>query len=370
MGAPAGRLRRLLRWLALVGLVLGAAALLAAAAEGFTRLRNWARTGNASGQTSLYRVDPESGLRVLVPNQRFAGIEINSLGFRGPEIELPKPPGRIRIAFLGASTTYCAEVSGNAATWPQGVVDRLNAAFPQARFDYVNAAAPGYTVLTSLRNFERRVKPLEPDIVVVYHATNDLSAELRRRAVAQGLAEAEQPRRGWLESHVLLWDLAVKNWRLIAARQAAAENRGRLDLAGAPLGERFGRELSNLLHSTGHAARRSAVVSFATRLRRDQTPAEQRAAAVSALVYMPYMSLDGLIEGYAAYNGVIRAVAARHGALLVGGEDDIPGDAIHFADSVHFTDAGSARMAERVAAALAADPVVVALARAAAEAAR
>jgi lysophospholipase L1-like esterase len=71
---------------------------------------------------------------------------------------------------------------------------------------------------------------------------------------------------------------------------------------------------------------------------------------------MPFMKPESLIKAYARYNEIIREVAANTGALLIGGEDTIPGDPEHFNDTVHFKDAGSERMAERVAGALAADP--------------
>ena len=98
-----------------------------------------------------------------------------------------------------------------------------------------------------------------------------------------------------------------------------------------------------------------AVATFSARLRPEQSVEERKQAAVSALVYMPFMSLDALIAGYARYNDHIRAVVREKGALLIDGEDLIPGDAVHFADSVHFTDAGSRAMGERVADGLAAD---------------
>jgi lysophospholipase L1-like esterase len=68
---------------------------------------------------------------------------------------------------------------------------------------------------------------------------------------------------------------------------------------------------------------------------------------------MPYMSVDGLLEGFEEYNRVIREVATRRSAILVGGESEIPGDSVHFVDSVHFTEAGSRRMAARVSSVLA-----------------
>jgi hypothetical protein len=45
-------------------------------------------------------------------------------------------------------------------------------------------------------------------------------------------------------------------------------------------------------------------------------------------------------------------VARDTGVLLIEGEQEIPGDMAHFHDSVHFTDAGSAAMAQRVSRAL------------------
>jgi lysophospholipase L1-like esterase len=96
-----------------------------------------------------------------------------------------------------------------------------------------------------------------------------------------------------------------------------------------------------------------AVATFSARLRAEQTEEEQLRAAASALYYMPFMTPRGLIGAYARYNPIIREVAQATGALLIEGEFDIPGDALHFADSVHFTDAGSRAMATRVSGALA-----------------
>jgi hypothetical protein len=100
---------------------------------------------------------------------------------------------------------------------------------------------------------------------------------------------------------------------------------------------------------------RNALVvlpTFSYRLRREQSAEQQLEAAESALYYMPYMSVEGLLKGYEAYNQAIREVARDTGALLVDGELEIPGDPLHFNDSVHFTDVGSAAMAGRVSAAL------------------
>lgn len=71
---------------------------------------------------------------------------------------------------------------------------------------------------------------------------------------------------------------------------------------------------------------------------------------------MPFVTPKLLIEGHERYNQIVREVAGETGALLIEGENEIPGDPIHFTDTHHFTDAGSRKMAERVSRALIASP--------------
>jgi len=59
-----------------------------------------------------------------------------------------------------------------------------------------------------------------------------------------------------------------------------------------------------------------------------------------------------LLEAYKQYNNIITDVAHETGATLIDVETAIPGDSEHFNDSVHFTDAGSLIMANKVSEAL------------------
>lgn len=122
-------------------------------------------------------------------------------------------------------------------------------------------------------------------------------------------------------------------------------NVGRLEVDPASLGKAFRSDLTALVKAAQQHARVVAVATFSTRLRPDQSTEQQVEASASALYYMRVMTPAGLIASYARYNEIIREVAASTGALLDGNENDIPGDGTHFADSVHFTDAGSQPMA-------------------------
>jgi lysophospholipase L1-like esterase len=345
------------KWIALFAVMFVAIALLLVFAEGAIRVRQYILYGQVTSLESIYRMDEATHLRVLVPNAHKGPIHVNSLGFRGPDIPERKPANRIRIAFLGASTNFCAEVSSDEVVWTNVVVERLRQRYPGVDFDFVNAGVPGYSVESSLKSFQYFVSRLGPDLVVVYHGTNDLSYEARKLAQERGLMKS--PRvggQGWLEDHSLLWELVVKNLRLLAAQRGAESMQGRLVVDGASLGGEFRSDLGSLVdeaHKTGAAV---ALATFSTRIRAEQSVDEKKKAAVSALVYMPFMSLDGLLTGYNRYNEVIREVAKEKGAWLIAGETDIPGDAAHFVDTVHFTDAGSRAMGERVAGALIAEP--------------
>ena len=100
----------------------------------------------------------------------------NSLGFRGEEIEQPKPPGRFRVACLGGSTTYTTQVADHRLAYPHLLQEELRAA--GADVDVVNAGLAGWASWETLVNFLFRVLDLEPDLIVVYHGVNDLHNRL------------------------------------------------------------------------------------------------------------------------------------------------------------------------------------------------
>jgi lysophospholipase L1-like esterase len=326
-------------------------------AEGVMRLRAAQKYGSTETVEDLYATDPVSGLRVPIPGRHFGGrLTVNRLGFRGPEIVVPKPADTIRIAFLGASTTWCAEVSSDDKAWPTLVVEKLRLRFPTTKLDFINGGVPGYTVTSSLKNLAARIAQLQPDIVVIYHATNDMSAELRALAKAQGIIrDTRVAERSWLARYSLLWDLTEKNLRLARARQALRNETSRLSFDAMRLGEQFRHELTALVTASKARANRVAIATFSVQLRSWQDAEQKTRASASALYYMPFMTPESLISAYRRYNDIIREVAAETGVLLIEGEDAIPGDPEHFNDTVHFKDAGSEQMAERVSQALAVD---------------
>ncbi|MEZ5965120.1 MAG: GDSL-type esterase/lipase family protein [Planctomycetota bacterium] len=98
----------------------------------------------------------------------------NSLGLRGPELQVPKPPGVRRVACVGASTTYGLYTSAEEA-YPARLAALL--AGTHGPFEAMNAGVPGWVSTEWLTNFVLRVLPLEPDAVVVLEGRNEVLAQ-------------------------------------------------------------------------------------------------------------------------------------------------------------------------------------------------
>lgn len=325
-------------------------AFLTALAEGAVRIRAWVNFGNIKRIEDTYVFDETFQMRVLRPGWTNGRITVNSQGFRSPEISQPGDGGTLRIGFLGASTTYCAEVSSDSMTWPHIVVDELRARLPQVEFEYINAGVPGYSVSDSLKMLMHRVARFDPDLIVIYHATNDLSFNSFEEARTQGVVEhrAEEGL-SWLSQHSLLWYLVEKNLTIMRLQAAAAELEGKIELVPDRVASPFRSDLRELVDASDDVSPLVALLTFSTQLRPEQSAEDQKRAATTSLYYMPYMSIDDLLVAFGAYNDVIREVAEETGAMLIDRELSIPGDPANFVDSVHFTDVGSRAMAARVA---------------------
>jgi hypothetical protein len=105
-------------------------------------------------------------------------ITHNSLGFRGPEITEQKPSGVFRILCLGGSSTYGHGPTSNETTWPYRLQTHLSNVRPDLEIEVINGGCQGFTSYESLANYAFRGVVMEPDLVIVYHAINDMRGAL------------------------------------------------------------------------------------------------------------------------------------------------------------------------------------------------
>lgn len=90
-----------------------------------------------------------------------------------PDIDVDKPAGRTRIAFLGGSSTAgTGWPLSDETTWPWVTTETLRAAGKDV--DFINGAQGGYTTFESYGLLWSRLRFFKPDVVVVSHGWNDM----------------------------------------------------------------------------------------------------------------------------------------------------------------------------------------------------
>lgn len=302
------------------------------------------------GVEDFYILDTRLNLRVPRAGFRSARLNINSLGFRGAEMSPEKPAGTLRVAFLGASTTFCAEVSSDEMAWPYQVERLLRQDNPGLAVQSVNAGVPGYTLASIRRNLEVRVAPLRPDIIVIYEATNDLSSNSNLAAEAAGITVARDAvEHSWLRDNSLFAYLVHKNLMVMLRQWRSDSETGKLSIPSEQLTPNYARELTALVQSAKRVTEHVVLLTFSTRMRAEQSPEELKRAGITALYYASHRRPEDLVRDFAAYNETMRRVARAEQVPVIEVAERIPADAVHFVDSVHFSDAGATVMARIVA---------------------
>jgi hypothetical protein len=179
---PGGRvLRRLSINLLLAGASLALSLLLA---EGALRLAGYQALYDIYSRPSQFWQydallgwvhEPGAGGRFVGPRpwpvEFDTPVEINSLGFRGPEPAAGGGAGALRVLFLGDSMVAGFEVA-HADTFVAQVAPALGARLGRP-VESFNGGVRGYGGDQYLLAYQQRGRALAPDAVVVFHSTND-----------------------------------------------------------------------------------------------------------------------------------------------------------------------------------------------------
>ncbi len=118
--------------------------------------------------------DPELGWR-LAPGGA-GGIRTNSRGFRGAEFADRKPPGVLRIVFIGDSNPMGFGLTDESHPYPSRVCEILTTFVGDrlgAEVECINLGVDAYSSLQARRVAERYVPLLRPDFVCVQVGFND-----------------------------------------------------------------------------------------------------------------------------------------------------------------------------------------------------
>lgn len=272
---------------------------------------------------SMYRVRPDSEFRIYGGSRI---VRTDSHGFRSPEPEAIKGEGTIRIAFLGGSTTFNSEAPANEDTFPIQVGRILQQARPSREIEVLNAATEGYTTMESLTTLAARVLPLEPDIIVVYHAVNDATLRTGNEYRAD-YWRAPKPVRTRFDSalyrHSLFFRFLNYKWIMRSAPSRPAVEQLRANLQRHP--------------PDGFARNMRSIVALAR--------AHGVEVVLCTLAYCPLEREDGdawavLFEAIDQHNDIVRSIAAEMDVHLLDVAAEMPRDPRLFSGQIHRNEEG------------------------------
>jgi len=195
--------------------------------------------------------------------------------------------------------------------------------------------------------------------VIYYEAHNEIVRDTKEIAVRDGLVGSRGAQSALvtrLSSYSLLFDLAYKNLAILSRRRETSAVK--IDQVSPELPQRFIGVLDEMRAELERRDIQLVLSTFLVKYRRNQDRQTQVANADIAFYYMPWMSIDGLLNTVDLYNQAILDYAKRANLPVVDDREAIPPDAEHYSDCVHMLDKGNERMADRFAKYLRASGVV------------
>lgn len=292
------------------------------------------------------------------PAEAEQAITHNSLGFRGPEITEQKPRGVFRVMCLGGSSTYGHGPMSNETTWPYRLQVRLAGARPDMRIEVINGGCQGYTSYESLTNYAFRGIPLEPDLVLVYHAINDM-----RGALYENVQTDNTHRRAVFKRYHQTW--LDKSWTYLTLRAYLTDYRdNQKDLGSwviADYDERKGKDKFRWTSDRGFDNFERNLNSIISLARGNGARVVLGTQAIKAATLNNVGSRAEQLSGFENANRIIREVAGARGVTLCDlgptltqeGLDRVAQKKLEiFTNDVHVTDIGADRIAIEFAASI------------------
>lgn len=281
------------------------------------------------------------------PNARFGKWTMNEWGYRGPS---PKPD-RINVITFGASETFGIYESPD-HEYPRVLEARLNEAAGTPRYNVINLAIPGVRI-GRWAYLERGIKQFQAQAVVIYPSpANYIGSEkplcdqptapvpdqigIKDRIRLTGKLE-QLSKKVLPPSIMTMWrehDIAKSVQGITVMDRVPESNIQSIktDMACAVrTAQRTGAKVVLATHATYFGSTlKDADKPMMTAWRR----------------FYPDLKEEGFLDLEQRTNAAIKALAQEMNLPLVDVDQAIPPGPANFADFVHFTDAGAARMAQ------------------------
>jgi hypothetical protein len=118
-------------------------------------------------------IDYYNPVQHILPNQYSETVNINSIGFRGNEIQ--EDVGQYRIFFLGGSTAFGLYSTSDQTTIPGFLEEK----FENMNVEIINAGINGANSFDETYTIKQKIFDLSPNLFIIYDGWNDLSNTIR-----------------------------------------------------------------------------------------------------------------------------------------------------------------------------------------------
>lgn len=318
-------------------------------------------TGRAAGPSPMRAWAVIDGFSAYRPKAgaQGAGKTANRHGFIStPELPVSKPPGTVRLVFLGESSTAGMGVDlKDSDTWPWKTVERIRQRTGR-KVDFINAAAGGYTTFESYGRLWSRLRHFDPDFVVVYHGWNDMYyfGEVDRilswRTLPDGSWSFDAPRTRTARfapsrlDPLLRWSQVLSRVRLETSKQMGGEYASPGNRPPASDFDRRGLEIFRtnlkLLRETSDVLGARLLVAKQATLMVPGASPEQRERCKYSYHGFDY---DAHVE---AFRGLYRVIEQEIPAESIIDVTPISGRSDSFHDHIHPTPKGTTEIAQIV----------------------
>jgi lysophospholipase L1-like esterase len=291
------------------------------------------------------------------PGVRYEKWQLNSLGYRGPDLR----PGTVRIACFGASETFgLYEAEGQ--EYPRQLERELNTRFSRDVFQVVNVAYAGETVSTATLRIPKVIDEIHPSFAVIYPAVAEYiwlpwlkeepissasdASYLGRVHLSFQMRLTERLRR--LLKQITPPAVQTKLREIEIEKEVAKNHYDVMERIPEENIQRFRTDLLKFVAMSRAQGVEPVLVTHATAFG-NQISASERSLLTSWRVFYPMLREEGFLDMEQRMNDAIRQTANHEHVPLIDAAAEIPPCRYYFADFVHFTSAGAAEMASRLA---------------------
>ena len=262
------------------------------------------------------------------------------------DVVIPKPQGMFRINCLGGSTTQnYIQQGGEAFSYPMELEEILKNRFPEKNIEVNNCGMGGFSTAEVLIKFLLNSIDSKPDMVILYHAYNDLAPSL----TSDFQSDYFHAKRNLGERyHLYKWaslvpyiPLALPNYLMniflpqnVRQTLLSATAKGTIDLNNEFKGlETYRRNIEHLIHIC---------------------KGNEISLVFSTFCHFLYPEIENNLhhlkyrEGTLDENRVLEELADKHDLPLVDNFNLVSCEKKYFVDSVHFSPEGMREVAKNL----------------------